>query len=487
MAKKRVLLIDDEESFTRVLRLNLENSGLYQVREENRASNALAAAREFHPDLVLLDIMMPEVAGDEIAARFKADPVLERIPIVFLTAVASREEVRALRGFIGGYGVLAKPASSEEVMACIAIYIGVPGGCWNQSVHPAEPFTSGPPLLPERSPTPPGPSVRNGHAYQTRDLILSILALLLATGGYLGYRLYDQSQRVLRDTLTELKTTRSRLSTLAYVPEPATRERVALTRPADGAAETQASELVLPEAPPEHSPARVAPSSESAQPRMSLSRFAASVVKLQCRSKADSNQTRRGSGILYRTGRNRTEMGPFHIQTSLHVVETTDGSDSICTIYLYPDQAKGDEYVLYVSLGFRFFRNDIDVAFLEPEMLKGAPRAGTFMDLEASAREEAKNPLCDTAEIGDRLSILGYPGAGGETLTVTEGIISGFELDGGNRYIKSSAKLERGNSGGAAVKDSGCVVGIPSFVQRGQLESIGRVLDLKHLYSVTLK
>jgi len=59
---QRILLIDDEKSFTQMLKLNLEMSGLYEVREENRGVHALAAAREFAPDLVFLDIMMPDVA-----------------------------------------------------------------------------------------------------------------------------------------------------------------------------------------------------------------------------------------------------------------------------------------------------------------------------------------------------------------------------------------------------------------------------------------
>ena len=126
------------------------------------------------------------------------------------------------------------------------------------------------------------------------------------------------------------------------------------------------------------------------------------------------------------------------------------------------------------------------MAFLEPEFISGGIHSGTFRDLATYALDDKNNPLCRSTSMGEHVSILGYPGAGGKTLTVTEGIISGFEFDGATRFIKSSAKLDRGNSGGAAIKDSGCVVGIPSFVQRGQLESIGRILDLNYLYRVIL-
>ncbi|MFB3108272.1 MAG: response regulator, partial [Candidatus Binatia bacterium] len=57
MMKKRILLIDDEPSFTRVLKLYLEKSGAYEVTEENRGEMALETARRFKPDLILLDVM----------------------------------------------------------------------------------------------------------------------------------------------------------------------------------------------------------------------------------------------------------------------------------------------------------------------------------------------------------------------------------------------------------------------------------------------
>ncbi len=115
MAKKRILLIDDEPSFTRMLRLNLEKAGGYEVREENRGSQGLATAREFKPDLILLDVIMPDADGGEVAAQIKADRNLKDTPIVFLTAVVSKKE----EGLIGGRPFLAKPVGVKEVIDCI--------------------------------------------------------------------------------------------------------------------------------------------------------------------------------------------------------------------------------------------------------------------------------------------------------------------------------------------------------------------------------
>jgi CheY-like chemotaxis protein len=117
--KKRVLLVDDEASFTRLMKLNLEANGAYDVRVENDGRKAVAAARSFRPDLVFLDVIMPDADGGEIAAAFRADPTLKNTPIVFLTAVVSKNEVIQHGDVIGGQMFLAKPVSVEDVKRTI--------------------------------------------------------------------------------------------------------------------------------------------------------------------------------------------------------------------------------------------------------------------------------------------------------------------------------------------------------------------------------
>ena len=119
MERKRILIIDDEASFTRMVRLNLEKSGGFEVREENKATNALASAREFKPDLILLDVIMPTMDGGDIAAQIRTDRHLKGTPIVFLTATVSARE--AGRGGLnsGGDLFLAKPVSVENLIHCI--------------------------------------------------------------------------------------------------------------------------------------------------------------------------------------------------------------------------------------------------------------------------------------------------------------------------------------------------------------------------------
>ena len=95
MSKKRILVVDDETSITRLLKLNLEQTGNYEVREENFGARVLEAAREFKPDLVLLDVMLPDMDGGDVAAGLKQDPALRKTPVVFLTAAVKKEELGA--------------------------------------------------------------------------------------------------------------------------------------------------------------------------------------------------------------------------------------------------------------------------------------------------------------------------------------------------------------------------------------------------------
>jgi len=124
--KKRVLLVDDEESFTRLLKLNLEQTDDYIVRIENWADRALSAAHEFQPDIVILDVIMPRLIGSDVAAHLRADTRFRSTPIIFLTAALPRKVVQEHRNVIGGFPVIAKPASVEEVINTIENHLPRP-------------------------------------------------------------------------------------------------------------------------------------------------------------------------------------------------------------------------------------------------------------------------------------------------------------------------------------------------------------------------
>ena len=126
MEKKRILIVDDEASFTRMVKLNLEKTGQFEVREENKATYAVAAAREFKPDLIILDVIMPNLDGGDIFGQLQNDRHLKGTPVIFLTATVSPREA-GVKGFnSGGALFLAKPVTLENLTACIQEHIRKP-------------------------------------------------------------------------------------------------------------------------------------------------------------------------------------------------------------------------------------------------------------------------------------------------------------------------------------------------------------------------
>jgi DNA-binding response OmpR family regulator len=120
MRKNRILVIDDDVHATRMARLVLERTGRYEVRELNESDQALGAAWEFGPDLILLDVCMPNVEGSEVAEKFTHDSALASTPIVFLTCIVTPSEAgRNGSVVIGNHEYLAKPVRPEKLLACI--------------------------------------------------------------------------------------------------------------------------------------------------------------------------------------------------------------------------------------------------------------------------------------------------------------------------------------------------------------------------------
>ena len=119
MNKKKILLIDDEASNTRPMKVNLDRTGRYIVQTENNALHALEAARQFKPDLIFLDVMMPDMDGGQLAAQMEADPGLKNVPVIFLTAIVTKRETGEQGVVKAGHKFIAKPLNLEALVACI--------------------------------------------------------------------------------------------------------------------------------------------------------------------------------------------------------------------------------------------------------------------------------------------------------------------------------------------------------------------------------
>lgn len=120
MRKPRILVIDDDANATRVAKLIIERSGCYEARELNDPKEALDMAWAFRPDLILMDVCMPDVEGSEVADQIGRAAFLSDVPIVFLTCIVTPGEVgKNGRVVIGRHEYMAKPVRPSQLIACI--------------------------------------------------------------------------------------------------------------------------------------------------------------------------------------------------------------------------------------------------------------------------------------------------------------------------------------------------------------------------------
>jgi CheY-like chemotaxis protein len=104
----RILFVEDEPDIQVIGRLALEAVGHFDVEVCGSGEQALRQLRAGVPDLVLLDVMMPDLDGPSTLRALRARPELARLPVIFMTAKAQPEEVRAYRE-LGAIGVISKP------------------------------------------------------------------------------------------------------------------------------------------------------------------------------------------------------------------------------------------------------------------------------------------------------------------------------------------------------------------------------------------
>ncbi|MEW5807071.1 MAG: response regulator transcription factor, partial [Acidobacteriota bacterium] len=117
----RILVVDDEKDIVELVKYNLEKEGL-QVSTASNGFDALNVIHKSTPDLILLDIMMPQLDGLEVCRRLKKDDSLRDIPIIFLTAKS--EEVDKVLGLeMGGDDYITKPFSIRELIARVKAVI----------------------------------------------------------------------------------------------------------------------------------------------------------------------------------------------------------------------------------------------------------------------------------------------------------------------------------------------------------------------------
>jgi two-component system alkaline phosphatase synthesis response regulator PhoP len=115
--KETILIVDDEVDLLELIEYNLKKAG-YNVLKAENGPEGLRLARKHHPDLILLDIMMPRMTGFEVVTQLREDAELKHVPVLFLTARSDEEtEVHGLE--VGADDFLPKPISTAKLVARI--------------------------------------------------------------------------------------------------------------------------------------------------------------------------------------------------------------------------------------------------------------------------------------------------------------------------------------------------------------------------------
>ncbi len=114
---KKILLVDDESDFRRAVRVRLEASG-YEVIEAVDGAQGVEMAKEQRPDLIILDLMLPRIAGYNVARLLKGDELCENIPIIMLTARAQEMDVN-IGLAVGADAYITKPFRPDDLLETI--------------------------------------------------------------------------------------------------------------------------------------------------------------------------------------------------------------------------------------------------------------------------------------------------------------------------------------------------------------------------------
>ena len=202
---------------------------------------------------------------------------------------------------------------------------------------------------------------------------------------------------------------------------------------------------------------------QTPSPTLNVKKLLNTIVMVIC--PIEAGQYSQGSGTIVYSGGT--------ILTNAHVVDPNYAYNSRigenCSIGITVDPSKPPN-IKYIARIQSVLHTD-DIALLRiTTTTDGSSLPNTFDYLNYPECSTTKTP-----QLNDKVYIIGYPAIGSDTFTITDGIISGSVQPW---HFKTSAKIDKGNSGGAAVNENSQLIGIPTYGVRGALESMGYIINL---------
>jgi two-component system sensor histidine kinase/response regulator len=122
MEKKKILVVDDEKDLLLILEKGLSAEG-YSVITADNGHDGIASARTKHPDLMILDRVLGDIQGEEVATRLRKDPETRNIPVIFLSALLSAPNNVERFTILDNSDLLTKPYNFEDLIEVIEKYL----------------------------------------------------------------------------------------------------------------------------------------------------------------------------------------------------------------------------------------------------------------------------------------------------------------------------------------------------------------------------
>jgi CheY-like chemotaxis protein len=121
--RKKILVVDDEPDIMKVATLRLKHLG-YEIIPAVDAEEALVLLENNAPDLILLDLLLPKMQGDELCKKLKSDDKFKNIPVILFTASAIRPSIPEMIKEMGADDCIFKPFEPQELLSKIKRFIG---------------------------------------------------------------------------------------------------------------------------------------------------------------------------------------------------------------------------------------------------------------------------------------------------------------------------------------------------------------------------
>lgn len=303
--------------------------------------------------------------------------------------------------------------------------------------------------------------VKNLVGFIQIPILISIIVgmLVLGGGGYLGVKQYKEQkiQNIEKQKITTEKEqeTKSILENQQKQLEEAQQKIEELNRNSElnkEKAQAQINQLQQELSHPK-SPSVITESIQNNQ--IDINKLLKTVVMIACITGYEKYSI--GSGtIIHSVGT---------IITNAHVV----GNEKECLIGITINESDPPTFKYVANVKSVLSVDDLALLRII-KTTDGSDLPSSFDYLDYPSCEKTKTP-----QINDKIYIAGYPGIGQNTFTLTDGIISGSVKPW---HFKTSAKIDEGNSGGAAINEKGQLIGVPTYGVVGELESLGYIINL---------